>query len=459
MQIPILSGIVADGEFRTEYPVNLIPVPKATGISDGYLSPAWGIVANSTGQDRGGIEWNGKLYRVLGADLCRIESNGGITLIGTIGGTGRVSMTYGFTYLAVASGGQLWLYDGTTLAQVTDADIGNVLDVVWIDGYYMTTDGEFLIVTELNDPFAVNPLKYGSSEADPDPVKAVLRSRSEVYAVNRYTIEVFDNVGGEGFPFQRITGAQVQKGATGTHAVCVFQDAIAIIGSGKNEAPSVYLCANGQTAKLATREIDEVLRTYTDAELSDAVLETMAENSHQFLIVRLARDTLVYDAAASQVLQVPVWFRLASSLDMAGPWDAGNLVWCYDRWNVGRVTGPELGYLDTTTGAHWGGHVGWRATTPIVYGESRGAVFHELELVGLPGWSAFGVDATVGTQYSTDGLEWSNPRWIGATGRNRRLSWRGQGIMRNWRVQRVFGTSETRLTMARIEARLEPLTY
>ena len=81
----------------------------------------------------------------------------------------------------------------------------------------MLTDGEFLIVTELNDPFSVSPLKYGSSEADPDPVKAILKLRNEPYALNRYTIEVFDNVGGEGFPFQRIEGAQTQTGkAAGT---------------------------------------------------------------------------------------------------------------------------------------------------------------------------------------------------------------------------------------------------
>jgi hypothetical protein len=101
---------------------------------------------------------------------------------------------------------------GSTLVQVTDPDLGVVLDVVWVDGYFMTTDGEFLVVTELVDPTQVNPLKYGSSEVDPDPVVALLKLRNEVYALNRNTIEVFDNVGGLLFPFQRIDGAQIQKG-------------------------------------------------------------------------------------------------------------------------------------------------------------------------------------------------------------------------------------------------------
>jgi len=462
MQIPILQGISGHQEFRTEYPVNLIPVPKQSGLSQGYLSPAHGIVAQGLGEDRGGIEWRGVLYRVFGADLCAVAADGTVTTIGAVGGTGRVSMTYGFDHLAVASGGNLFLYDEVFFGPVTDPDLGTALDVVWLDGYYVTTDGSFLVVTELNNPFAVDPLKYGSAEADPDPINAVLRLRAELYACNRHTIEVFTNAGGLGFPFQRIIGAQIQRGPVGTHAVTVYQDALAFLGSGYGEAPSVYVAANGGSQKIATREIDEVLTEYTEAELASAVLETMTENSHQFLIVRLPRHTFVYDAAAAALLQVPVWFRLASSVDGAGAWGAQNLVWCYDRWNVGRFGASGFGYLDRSTGAHWGDYVGWRFSTPIIYNEGRGAIVHDMELVGLPGWSAFGVNATIGTQYSADGFAWSNPRYISAGNagqRNKRLSWRGNGVLRNWRVQRFFGMSDTRLSVARLEARLEPLAY
>ena len=48
MQIPILNGIFTDSaaDFRTSYPVNMVPVPKQTGISSGYLRPAEGAVAS-----------------------------------------------------------------------------------------------------------------------------------------------------------------------------------------------------------------------------------------------------------------------------------------------------------------------------------------------------------------------------------------------------------------------------
>ena len=149
-----MNGIYADTspDFRTSYPRNLVPVPTDTGLNQGYLRPADGIVELGTGPgvNRGGIFWNGLLYRVMGTKLVSISSANVVTTIGDVGGTGRVTFTYGFTYLAIASGQDLFLYDGTTLTQNTDPDLGTVLDVVWVDGYFMTTDGEFLVVTELN---------------------------------------------------------------------------------------------------------------------------------------------------------------------------------------------------------------------------------------------------------------------------------------------------------------------
>jgi hypothetical protein len=125
----------------------------------------------------------------------------------------------------------------------------------WVDGYFMTTDGASLIVTELSNPLAVNPLKYGSSEVDPDPVVALLKLRNEVYALNRNTIEVFDNVGGDLFPFARIDGAQIQKGVIGTHLHAASSLRHCILGWWRNEAPGIYVAQQQQPRKSARRKL------------------------------------------------------------------------------------------------------------------------------------------------------------------------------------------------------------
>ncbi len=463
MQIPILNGIYTDGvsDFRTSYPRNMVPVPKQQGISEGYLRPAEGIARFGTGPgvDRGGINWNGKCYRVMGSYLVSIEPNG-TNVLGAIGGSGQVTFDYSFDRLAVASEGLLFYWDGLSLTQVTDADLGLVVDFLWVDGYFMTTDGTSLIVTELNDPTSVDPLKYGSSEADPDSIKGLLKLRNEVYALNRYTIEVFQNTGGEFFPFERIEGAQIQRGVIGTFAAAVFMENIAFLGGGRNEAPAVWIGSNSSTGKLSTREIEQILAGYSEVDLSKTVLEVRVSNAHQWLYVHLPDQTLVYDGAASQIVSEPVWFVLTSSIVELGQYRAKNFVWCYDKWLCGDPTSSAHGYLVNNVSSHYGDLNGWDFGTTIIYNEGRGALFHELELVCLTGRVALGDDPTIWTSYTVDGETWSQerPRSAGKIGeRLKRLTWLQQGHMRHWRAQKFRGTSDAHISVSRLEARIEGL--
>ena len=464
MQIGVMNGIYTDtaSDFRTSYPRNLIPVPKEQGISKGYLRPADGIVqfGEGPGIDRGAINWNDACYRVMGTKLVRIDSGGTSTVLGDVGGSTQVSLDYSFDRLAIASGGKLFYLQAGTLSQVTDPDLGVVVDMLWVDGYFMLTDGTNLIVTDLNDPASINPLKYGSSEVDPDPIKALIKLRNEVYACNRYTIEVFQNVGGEFFPFQRIEGAYMMRGVMGTHCVAMFMEQLAFLGGGRNEAPAVWMGSNGSTNKISTREIDQILLEYTEAQLAAVVMEVRITEGHQLLYLHLPDQTLVFDGAATQAAGQPVWFVLTSSIVDKGQYRARNFVWCYGKWLCADPTSVKHGYLVNEISSHYGDVNGWDFGTMILYNESRGAIFHELELVALTGRVEFGAQPTVWTSYTIDGLTWSQekPRTAGNFGQTlKRLTWMQQGFMRNWRCQRFRGTSETHISIARLEARIEPL--
>lgn len=470
MQLPILRGTYSDAnaDFRIAYPRNMVPVPVDQGISQGYLRPAPGVIqflsAPETGVDRGGINWNGVCYRVMGTAFIRVESSGSYTVLGTVDGTDPVTFDYSFTRLAIAGGGKLYYYDGSGFQPVSDPDLGTVLSVIYVDGYFMTTDGTSLVVTELNDPTQVDPLKYGSSEVDPDPIVAVLKLRDEPHAVNRYTIEVFNNIGGTGFPFQRNEGAQMTRGAVGTNACCLFtsgqNEVIAFVGSTRNEPCAIWLAANSVTSKISTREIDTILQEYTESQLAASVLESRCDKSHQYLMLHLPDQTLVYDAGASAALQQSVWFVLTSSVVGKSQYRAKYHVWCYDQWIVGDPQQARLGTLTDSISTHYGATIGWEFGTQIVYNESKGAQFHTLELVALPGRVVLGADPIVWTSFSLDGVTWSQERQCpaGKQGdRLRRITWERQGDMRNWRIQKFRGTSDAFISFARLEAELEPL--
>ena len=465
MQIPILNGIYASdvGEFRTRYPRNYVPVPKSTGISEGFLRPADGIeqIGTGPGADRGGIEWDGQHYRVMGTKLVRVSAGGAVTVLGDVTAGGHATLDYSFDHLGAVSDGRLYLCDGGTVTQVTDPDLGTVLDAKHIGGYWLTTDGENLVVTELTNPFAVNPLKYGSSEADPDRVVGVDELRGEAVAFNRHSIEVFENIGGAGFPFRSIDGAKVSRGLIGTHARAKFLDTFAFVGSGRNESPAVWLMGAGSTNKLSTREIDQILAAYSEAQLADVVVEARVDKGHQHLHIHLPDTCWVYDASASEVVGEPVWFELTTSIVGSAQYRARGLVWAHDAWHVGDPVNGRLGRLVDDVSSHYGETIGWEFGTLMVYNEGRGAIVHELELVALPGRVAVGSDPVIWTSYSLDGETYSQERSIsiGTAGeRNKRLVWRKAGKMRNYRIQRFRGTSDARLSIARLEARLEPLS-
>jgi hypothetical protein len=468
MKVPILKGIYANsaGDFRTAYPRNMVPIIKETGIGESYLRPSEGIVKFNDvalpGIDRGAINWEDVCYRVLGSKLVRVSEDGNVSIIGDVGsGSDNVSLTYSFDYLAVVSGESLfYLRDNGDFQKVTDPSVGAVKDIVWTGGYFVMTDGAFLVVTELNDPTTIDPDKYGSSEIDPDPIQAVHAIWNELYAVNRYTIEVFSNVGGTNFPFQRIDGAQITRGALGTYCTCVFQDTIAFIGGGRKEAVGIWQAVGGSSVQISSREINQILKGYTEKELGDSLIESRVDEKQSLLYIHLPDQTLVFDSSATEIAKNPIWFVLTSGIDSKGAYLAVHQIWCYNKWLAGDPTQARIGFMSNETSELYGEEVSWEFSTNILYNSGKGAVFHELELVGLSGRVTFGVDPVIDTQYSLDGEVWSQRRYIkgGRQGdRLRRLVWFSQGNMRNWRIQRFHGNSSARLSVSALEIRLQGL--
>jgi hypothetical protein len=465
MQIPIISGIYRDdGQLQPARPVNLIPTPKDSGISNGYLRPAEGLVqyATGSGNDRAAIVWNGVHYRVSGDKLISVSDAGVVTVIGNVGSGQSATLDYGFDRLVVVSNGNVFYWTGSVFSQITDSDLGFILDGCWIDGYFLFTDGESLITTELNDPLAVNPLKYGSSEADPDSVVAVFRIRTELYAVNRYSIEVFDNVGGELFPFQRIDGAMGNKGAIGTQAVCVFTDNLVFVGGARNESLGAYIAQNSQTMKVSTPDIDALLNAVPVSQWGAIQVETRLDQSHQWIYIHLPDRTVVFDKAGSEALQQPVWFTLCTGVIGFSQYQARNFVWAGNNWACGNPVANQIGKLSSAISHHWGSPVRWEFSTSIIYNKNSGAIFQRLELSVLAGQVEINVDPRISTSYSVDGQTWSMPKSIPA-GRigntSHRPVWLQQGIMKNWRIQRFQGDSYSHITIVGLDITLEPLAW
>lgn len=460
-QIPILSGIQASehADFDSSYPINLEPVIVESGISNGYLRLYPGTLPLGTGPGtiRGAINWDGVLYVVMGSKLASVTPAGAFTILGDVGNNGLpVSLDYSFDYLSIGSNGNLFYWDQANgLRQVTDPDLGVVIDHIFVDGYNMTTDGEFIVVTELNDPMAVDPLKYGSSESDPDPVVALKLIRNEVYAFNRNSIDVFQNVGGNGFPFQVIPSAMIPRGSVSRSATCLIGESAAFVGSGRNEALGVYQVGPGTSNKLSTREIDDMLAEVEDP--TQIVLEGLSYGDQQRLLVHLPDKTLVFLPEASNAAKSLVW----SVRKGAGVYRPRFFTLVGNDWFCGDILSSAIGKLDPSLTTDFGEVKPWEFQTQFLYNEGRGAIVHAVELVGLPGRVPFGQSGDVFFSRSLDGQAWGEERVVSSGGfgqRQTRVQHRPHWKMRNYMAMKCRGYDLAHAGWARMEAQIEPLS-
>lgn len=458
MRIPLSTSAVADAtaEFITSLPVNLEIVPTNNNIAEAQYRMTSGAISSATGPgiDRGGILWNDVMYRVMGTKLCSVSQYGVVTQIGDVGGTGPVGMDFSFDRLAIRSGTNLFYLKDGTLTQVTDPNLGPVIDMMWIDGYFMTTDGTSVVVTDLTDPTKVIPLHYGSAEEDPDAITGLIKISDEATVLGRDTIQVLENVGGLGFPFANIKTASITIGCVGPLAKCLFDDTFAFVGSARNEAIGVYLAGQGSATRISNRRIDDELAKVADP--STIILENRTSRAERRLLVHLPDKTLVFLANASRTLQEVVWVVAQSGEGQ--PYRLRNSVLAYGNMYVGDTQSAQIGQLTDAVSTQFGEVAEWRFDAGPVYNGGKGAILTSVELIGLPGRGESG--GTVFLSLTRDGENWSVERSIpmGDKGElTKRLQWRPRVNMRTWLGLRFRGYNSALPGFAALEAGLEPL--
>ena len=456
--IPLLGGRRAteQAEFVESPPINLEPVALDNKIAKGQFRAPHGAVGTALGPgvDRGGMCWNGRHLRVMGTKLVQV-SMGRVTTLGDVGGSGPVSMDYGFDRLGIRSDRKLFYWDGQALTQVVDVDLGPVNDLIWVDGYFMTTDGTSLVVTELSDPTSVKPLKYGSAEEDPDPITGLMKFRGEVYALGRHTVQVYQNVGGNGFPFQQVRGATIPFGCVSASAKCLFAESFAFVGGGRNEALGVFVAGQGTAIRISTRAVDRALAAATDPAMIEC--ESRTYLGERRLLIHLPDETWCYLFEASRELGEALWFRQRSGVDR--PYRLRHAVECDGALVVGDTETGWLGDLTGDVSAHFGEPVEWRFDTGFAHGDGTGFIVHSVELVGLPGRTPDTARAFLSV--SRDGETWSAEKAIDLGGRGerrKRMQWRPHWRCPNYAALRFRGYDHAMPGFTKIMADVEPLS-
>ena len=420
LELPLLKGdkVATNADYRDALPVNMTAVSRQVRGAAGYVISHPGLTSFATGigKDRGG-NWNERLnehYRISGQRFISVDSGGVVADIGAITGAKRATVSaYSFNTQAVVADGKMWLYDGTTLTQITDTDLGNPIDVCWIDGYYFLTDGEFLYHTDILDEFAVDPLQFATSEFSPDPTLGVAKtSDNQVLVLNRYTCEWFINQANPNFAFSRVGSKATKVGIVGTHCKVEVEGRFYIMGSGKDESVSIHAINPGQYQSIATREIDKIIAQYNDAQLSDAILESRVVDGDKFIVVHLPNETLLFNLTMANIGGLDAAWTIVKS-DILGDtkWRGVNGVFDprIPSWVYGDNQDANIGRLDNTVSTQYNVAIEQIFYTPFV--DLEGASINQFELDTLPGHQINIDDVTCAFSVTYNGLTYGKEWW------------------------------------------------
>ncbi len=406
----------AQTQYVQDLTVNVSPILTPVLDAQGFIQQEPGLTQYGTGIgiDRGGV-WNDRfqqLYRVSGDALIRVDGAGAILVLATSPTPllhTQAAMPYSFHTQMIVIDEKAYLYDATTVTQITDPGISTPIDCVWIDGYYIFTDGSYLYNTELTNEYAISPLAYATSEFSPDYTLGVGQTTdNKLIAFNRFSIEFFENVANEFFAFTRIPSRNIQYGIIGTYCKANLGGDWYIIGGATETEVSVFRLGVGTAVNISCRAVDNIIKQYSQRDmLFAASLEIRVINNYPYLIMRLPNDVLMYNFKVAEAAGNDLaWTALSSGIGSGYPYRATHGV--YDprisKWTYGDTLTDTLGYLDFDVATHYLSQIECVMTTTFMYLET--ASIDELMIQTIPGFTVES-DATVFFSLTYDGVVWS----------------------------------------------------
>jgi hypothetical protein len=417
----------------------------------------------------------GVYYVVSGSKLYSVDSLGAGTNLGTIGGTARVSMSHNGDKLCVVVPGSSTYYvyvaSTATFSSATFPTIQsvNIVDTTCFkDGYYIFTQTgtKVWFISALNDPLTISALDFGTAEQSPGAIIGCHANYDEVVIFKEDNTEIFQNVGGSGFPFQRIPGASLEKGSHSKYSPIQWGGSFFFLGGGINEKTAFFEArAGGEPSKVSTDAVSNEIQKFTRAEIAEAFTFSYSLGGVAFVGFTIRSSninsrTFVYNVTASNLARRAVWFEQQTGVT-ENAWRIESVDFAYNKLLVSDNVDGRIGYLDVDTFTEYGATILKAKTLPPVYSGDAALFFSKLELFINSGKGLItgqGSDPRVMMQFSDDGARtWSSESWrdMGAIGEyGRRVTWWRLGRAARSRVFRFSVSDPIQTTFMKCEANL-----
>jgi hypothetical protein len=368
----------------------------------------------------------GSLFVVSGSKLYEVDSNASATELGSIGTPGNVDIDSNGDTVVVVNEPDAYYWDGSDFGQITDSDFTSrgAGDVEFLDNYLLFREpnsGRFFS-SDLSDATSFDALNFATAEGFPDDLVGLKVDHRQVILFGSETVEIWDNTGVSGFPFERSLNGLVEIG-------CINGRTIA------KQDQSVFWLANDFTVRrlngaTAVRISQHAVEQFiVNATTRSAVGYAYSQDGHLFYVLSFPEGAWVYDVTTNEWHERRTYGR--------DDWIAGCYAQVYDLKLVGDKTSNKIGYFDTETYTEFGGTQRAEWTYQPIYADGRNAFHDRLEMIletGVGLTTGQGSEPEIMLEYSDNGgRTWASlpNRNIGAIGEyDKRVVWHRLGSSR-----------------------------
>ena len=203
-----------------------------------------------------------------------------------------------------------YVYDGTTVTEVTDADYPatTVWGVVYLDGTIYVMDVAGVIYgSDLNNPLSWDALNFITANADGDAAVALARHLNYIVAFKDRTTEFLFDAGAAapGSPLGKMQNAFMEIGCATSGSIASSDNSVYFMSKSNAKGRSISKMEGFTPRKISTPFIDRILNGDDLATVRSFVVKL---NGHVFYVLTLVTSeiTLVFDEVTNE------WHRWSS---------------------------------------------------------------------------------------------------------------------------------------------------
>lgn len=334
---PIVGGAYTDDakSWANQDTVNYLPVrsEREGTLTAAKLEQAPGLrpfLKLGNGPIRGGRDVEGKGFVVSGTSLYLISGEGVASAVGTIPGTGPVSITHnqisGGNQVVIGNGISGYVYDTSdnTLVQITDDGFPGFASLDFLGQMILGVEPQrrYWFHSDLVDATSYNTNNTYSAETSPDRLVGVIAANNDAVVFGERTIEPWTLApsGNQSFQLQR--GGVVEMGCAAARTLCRLDNSIFFL----NNFGQVVQLAGYSPRIVSTRAMEGAI---SRCDLSRAFAFTWEDKGHAVYYITFPDgQTWGWDAAHGEWHRRKSYgmerWRLSCLFKLNGHWYGGD---------------------------------------------------------------------------------------------------------------------------------------